>query len=638
MDRLAANLAALPEEWRKLAAALKSAGPPAGAELIPTRDGDWTLRLSRPDGTATTLHSRYAPRAEAEKLVGQLREAETSGGFLVLGFGMGYHLQALAEKCGPNAEILVVERFPEVIRAAAERRDLRALFADRRFFWLVGGSQQEVYHLLRLRQESLLSCATVRIVDHTPSRLLDPEYYDRARTAIRDFALSGRVTMGTHFALAHKSFRNQMENLPWYAGSASLAELRELYAGRPGIVVSAGPSLRRNIEGLKAARGKAVLVACDVVLKPLLARGIVPDFVGVVDYQENTKKFFEGLPGAVPTRLVATAAAYHPTIRMYAGPLAFAGDPLVDRLLGPAGRAMGGMHAGGNVGHFCYAVAGHLGLNPVAFVGQDLGYPCNVTHLPGTPIHEEWQSERNRFHTLEMRELDVLLRRRQDLALVPAQDGGEIFTPGNMYHYLRELELHIKSLAGRVRTVDCTEGGTLKSGAEPVPLAAFLEGLPARADAPAPGAGPRGLDRGRLAAAGEALGDRLLEFLELKAAIEQKLRTHRRIEKALQEGSDTERYLRTLGELEHRARRHPEMLGVLQALTPRAFFAAAKTDRRLGAAETGEDAAIFAERFRRDDRLVRALVESLEFMEPVLRAARRACESLAAGGSGEAAA
>jgi hypothetical protein len=626
MSWLERNLGSLRGVAPALAEKVGSAPALEGAEKIETRDGDWTLRVSRPDGTATTLHSKYDPRKEARRLVGEV-DPKGLQGFLVLGFGMGYHLEELLEPASPEAEVVVLERDPAVIRAAAELRDLRAVFADRRVTWLVGRDRKEVYQILRIRQQSLMSTA-LRILAHTPSTALDPEYYQEARKAIRDFVLSGEITMRTQFNLARKSVLNEMRNLPRYVGCPSVAELREIYKGRPGVVVAAGPSLQKNIDQLPGARGRAVIIACDVVLKPLLERGVVPHFTTIVDFQGQTKKFFETLPPEVDTRLVSVGAAFHGTVDFYPGPKCFCGDPLLDYFLGPVARPMGGYQSGGHVGHFSFQLAGMLGLDPVAFVGQDLAFPHNITHLGGTPIHEDWQNERNRFFTLEMREFEHLVRRRTQLMTVEDQEGNEVFTERSFYHYLRDLELAIRD--ARHRTVDCTEGGARKEGAEPTRLADYLEECP-RAEVPEPGAGPRDLDRGRLTAVADLLDRRVMEFLEVKAAIDQKARTHKRVERALAEGEEIERYVRTLTHMEERAKKYPQVLSVLQTLTPRGFFDAAKTDRRLAAAGTEGDEKIQAQ-FERDDLLVGQLVKSVEYFEPLLRETRRRCRDLADGG------
>jgi hypothetical protein len=624
MNWLERNLSSLKPVSQLLAAEITQAGELEGAERIETRNGDWTLRVRHGDGTTTTLHSKYDPVREARKLIG---EVDSTGlqSFLVMGFGLGYHLQELLEQASSEAEVLVLERDPAVIRAAAELRDLRAVFADRRVVWLVGRDRKEVYQILRIRQQSLMSTA-LRIVAHSASTALDPDYYQQARKALRDFLLSGEVTLRTQFNLARKSILNEMQNLPLYVGCPSVAELREIYRGRPGIVVSAGPSLRKNIDQLGAARGKAVLIACDVVLKPLLERDIVPDFTTIVDFQGHTKKFFETLPENVDTRLLSVAAASHGTVDFYPGPKAFCGDPLLDLFLEPVARPMGGYQSGGHVGHFSFLVAGMLGLDPVAFVGQDLAFPHNITHVGGTPIHEEWQNERNRFYTLEMRETEHLIRRRDQLMTVEDQEGNQVFTERSFYHYLRDMELAIKDAAHR--TVDCTEGGARKEGAEIMRLAEFLAECPA-GEVPQPGAGPRELDRERLAAAAELLEQRIMEFLEVKAAIDQKLRTHKRVEKALAEGEDVEPFLRTLTHMEERTRKYPNVLAMLHTLTPRGFFDATKSDRKLSAAGTEGEDKIQAQ-FERDDKLVKQIVNSVEYFEPILRAARRECQRLAA--------
>ena len=590
----------------------------------------WTLKVSEPGGRATTLHSKYSPRKEAAKLVGEIDEKSLQG-FLVMGFGLGYHLQQLVERSSSEAEIVILEKDPGVIKAAAALRDLREVFSDQRIMWLVGKERKEVYQLLRYRQANLMS-TSLRIIAHSPSTALDSEYYQEARKAIRDFMLSGEITLRTNFNLARKSIRNEMLNLPMYVGCPSVYELRELYQGRPALVISAGPSLQKNIREIRRARGRAVVIACDVVLKPLLELGIVPDFTAIVDFQGQTKKFFETLPEKVDTRLVAVPAAFHGTVDFYPGPKAFCGEHLLDFFLEPVTRTMGGYQSGGHVGHFAYQIAGMLGCDPVAFVGQDLAFPYNITHLGGTPIHEDWSNERNRFFTMEMRETEHLIRRRGQLMTVEDQEGNEVFTERSFYHYIRDLEIAIK--AAKHRTVDCTEGGCKKEGAEIMRLAEFLDQCPQRDDMPEPGAGSRSMDPQRLESVVDLLQDRIMEFLEVKAAIDQKARTHKRIERALAEGEDVERYLRTLTYMEERTKKYPHVLAMLQALTPQGFFSARKSDRQIAAAGTDGDDKIQAQ-FQRDDRLIKQLVKSVELFEPMLRQARRECERLAAAGGRE---
>ena len=52
---------------------------------------------------------------------------------------------------------------------------------------------------------------------------------------------------------------------------------------RPAIVVSAGPSLDKNINELKKAKDKAFMIVVDTALKAVLRAGIVPDLTITID-------------------------------------------------------------------------------------------------------------------------------------------------------------------------------------------------------------------------------------------------------------------------------------------------------------------------------------------------------------------
>ena len=52
----------------------------------------------------------------------------------------------------------------------------------------------------------------------------------------------------------------------------------------PAIIVAAGPSLDKNINDLKKAKGKAFIIAVDTALKPLANAGILPDIAVTVDH------------------------------------------------------------------------------------------------------------------------------------------------------------------------------------------------------------------------------------------------------------------------------------------------------------------------------------------------------------------
>jgi len=84
-----------------------------------------------------------------------------------------------------------------------------------------------------------------------------------------------------------------------------ISPLRRAFQGETAILVAAGPDLPEHIEFLRAMRPKAVIIAVNNALKPLLAAGVHPHFVVANDTSVATAQSWEGLPRLADVALVA---------------------------------------------------------------------------------------------------------------------------------------------------------------------------------------------------------------------------------------------------------------------------------------------------------------------------------------------
>jgi len=238
--------------------------------------------------------------------------------------------------------------------------------------------------------------------------------------------------------------------------------LQERFAGCPGIVVAAGPSLQRNIDQLAELEGKAVIISVQTTFKMLLDRGITPDFVTSLDYHEMSKRFFEGISDFSRTHLVAEPKATWHVIDAYRGPVSLLNNDFARLCVGNALAARGGLKAGATVAHLALYLAVYMGCDPIVLVGQDLGYTDHVYYMPGVAMHDTWRPELNRFCTIEMKEWERIVRSRKILMKVKDIHGRDIYTDDQLFTYLQQFEGDFASLPGRV--IDATEGGVRKTG------------------------------------------------------------------------------------------------------------------------------------------------------------------------------
>ncbi len=208
--------------------------------------------------------------------------------------------------------------------------------------------------------------------------------------------------------------KNIANNLGRYATTPPVDLLNNAYPGLPAVLVAAGPSLQKNMHLLHELKGdkdgkgrKAVIIAVQTMLKPLLAAGIEPDFVTSLDYNTVSTRFFENLEESGSTgrvHLVAEAKANWNVLDVFSGTTSVIHNDFAERLLRGTFPQRMGMKAGATVAHLSFYLAEFMGCDPIILTGQDLGFVDGLYYKPGTAIHETWGVELGRFNTLETKE------------------------------------------------------------------------------------------------------------------------------------------------------------------------------------------------------------------------------------------
>ncbi|HEY3245015.1 MAG TPA: 6-hydroxymethylpterin diphosphokinase MptE-like protein [Phycisphaerae bacterium] len=519
--------------WRAdadLAARLDAIDDEDRFAVQPTRSGAPTVAVPAGlQGRMIYLHSRYDPLAEAAKLA-EAVPVEDKFCFVVFGFGLGHHVKALAARLKGDAFIAVVEPSIRLLATALAAVDFSELLAAGQLLFLVDADKANVHARLTVYSARMMMGS--QFVMHPPSQHCAPEFHATLRQLITDYVAYTRMSVVTLVANSQITCRNIAMNLPTYVATPPIDVLVNRFAGYPAIIVSAGPSLRRNIELLREAQGKAVICAVQTTFRPLMQRGIVPDFVTSLDYHEISRHFFEGIDDFAGVHLVAEPKASWHVIDAYHGPISLLDNTFARQLIGDglAGRA--GLKAGATVAHLAFYLAHYMGCDPIVFIGQDLAYTGYVYYVPGVEMHQTWRGEINRFNSIETREWERIVRNRSILRRVGDQRGDPVYTDDLLFTYLEQFEKDFQGLP--ISIINATEGGARIRGAQELPLRAVIdryctrpidpECFAYRNERPSENRKSGGRDPAKLQPAREELAKRLEEIERLAALCDELLK------------------------------------------------------------------------------------------------------------------
>ncbi|HEF6475136.1 TPA: motility associated factor glycosyltransferase family protein [Campylobacter jejuni] len=210
------------------------------------------------------------------------------------------------------------------------------------------------------------------------------------------------------------------------------------------IVVSAGPSLAKQLPLLKAYQDKAVIFCADGALSMLEKEGIVPDYVTNLDYSDWSIKFFQNKEN-LKQSIIALECATHPNIvrslKAENCMIVLRNKALYQRFnLNDFGYIDTGTH----VSHFSYTLALALGFKNIIMIGQDLAFDEEGnSHSKGFDFGEKFSGEEN---------IDKLK--------VPAYAGkGEVLTHITWNDYRIKLEYLFACNDQKAKFYNATEGG-----------------------------------------------------------------------------------------------------------------------------------------------------------------------------------
>ena len=266
------------------------------------KNGEMTLAIKHAD-KVYQIHSRYDPRREAKQQVSSMNLVNPKI-LVVLGLGLGYHIRACLEELkDANLFIVVIEKDVEAFRTALKSSDLTDLFNSDKIRWVIGVLPEEGYAVLNdmIKQAGItfqLFLKTLQVFNHPVLDKIHGDYNKHMLKCFREAAHAIIFNYGNCPEDSMIGVENIMKNLATIIKNPGVKDLYGAFKGKPGIIVSTGPSLDKNIDELADVTDKAVIISADSALKSLLKHNISPHAVVSLERIIEVAKMFEELPDA----------------------------------------------------------------------------------------------------------------------------------------------------------------------------------------------------------------------------------------------------------------------------------------------------------------------------------------------------
>lgn len=350
-------------------------------------DGEMIIKIKKEDRICY-LNGKRNTEEPAVIWVETLGKLAANSPVFIMGLGNPKYLQKLVEETENRLAIIIYEPSFQIFINFLEHVPLQRWMEKHLLvFWvkgIEGMDDKAMNDIVKriLRYEMLPHYRKLILPNYD---VLFPEESVGFLRIINEVTNDEIVNYLTQMRFSEVSIRNLLDNVKYLCDGYKTTQLVEVIPNDiPGIVVAAGPSLNKNIQELKKAKGRAFIVAVDTAIKPLLAAGIVPDMFAIVDGKKPLDLVQKEEAKEIP--LVTTINANSEILEYHTGMKFFYNESyaLAEQILMRGDWQYGGVDTGGSVATNAFSLLYKIGLTRIILVGQDLAFTGNRSHADGT--------------------------------------------------------------------------------------------------------------------------------------------------------------------------------------------------------------------------------------------------------------
>jgi hypothetical protein len=353
----------------------------------------------------------------------------------------------------PDTVLIIIEPDESLFLRLLKDFEFQKLWEHKMLQLLTGKNCEEAFEQALCLTVDWTNVDTLQFIHHPQYDVLFPEAYKQYFDLYMDYRNLVIANHMTERAIGRKMSNNILANLSCCNKGCLITEVaNEFDTNLPAVIVSAGPSLDKNLIELKNLRQNAYIIAVDTAVKYLLKQDIYPDIIVTLDPEKSIYHLRDPRCFSIP--LFCRIEANPHIIRHFEKIVFFNMEGYFATLIKRIRKVTDTCNSGGSVTTGAFSICVTLGFRTIVLIGSDLAYLNDKTHAGGLTV-------------------DVANTARY---MVKVEDvfGNMVQTRYDWYVYLKWLEDAVKRY-DHIRVIDATEGGARIHGTELLSLRNVVE-------------------------------------------------------------------------------------------------------------------------------------------------------------------
>ena len=369
--------------------------------LEPTKENFHTLRVIGEDGNTKYIHSKYYPTREASYLK-DIVNPEKYDVLIILGIGLGYHLDYLTEIIHTFSHIICIDIhdylinacIPEHIHVLLQNPAIETLIIDPLM-------PEQLYKMIPI------NCRKgIQVIDHQASFAAFPSAFASIKNIVQHIIQKSLSNQLTSNYFAARYCKNAIINIPALSTCYPVMKFNNIHQNTPCIIVAPGPSLEESLPLLYKNQNKVYIISVDSAVKVLSSYGIEPDYIIAIDPQPIV---YAHLFGVHHHATIVSMLTAHPAVFSSPVIVSLNTHPLCQLIEQVFPATIGSIDSKtGSVLGDAVSFAQFSGFSPIGIAGADFSFPHFITYARSTEYHYRYEAAHTRLSPIETRNMQYI--------------------------------------------------------------------------------------------------------------------------------------------------------------------------------------------------------------------------------------